>query len=43
LKNKKVFEDIYFARKFAQQVNGEIKEQMLPGYNSVEFVYIVEW
>jgi hypothetical protein len=42
-KNRKIFESLYIAQKFAESVAGKIIERRLPGYNYVDFIYIVTW
>lgn len=41
--NKKVFVTEIAAQSFAKQVNGTVTMKQLPGYMSVEIVWIVEW
>lgn len=41
--NKKYFETEYQANEFATKVNGNVRMSQLPGYMSVEIVWIVEW
>lgn len=41
--NKKIFELESSAISFANKVNGTVKRRCLPGYMSVEIIWIVEW
>lgn len=40
---KKCFETEEKARKFAEKVNGTVKQKFLPDYMSVIEVWVVEW
>ena len=40
---KKTFETEYAARQFAEEVGGTVRMSVLPGYMSVETIWIVEW
>lgn len=40
---RKYFNTLYEAESFNKKVNGKIIEEVLPDYNGVEIVYIVEY
>ena len=40
---RKCFETEEKARKFAEEVNGTVKQKFLPDYMSVIEVWVVEW
>lgn len=41
--NKKYFNSENDANNFAKKVNGTVRMSVLPGYMSVDVVYVVEW
>lgn len=42
-KMKKVFDFEESAKEFAKEVNGTVKQTVLPDYMSVDIIYVVEY